>query len=40
MYSQWWKDHFGVPLTGAIGKTDFAHGGLPQLSNSDGKWAQ
>jgi hypothetical protein len=40
MYSQWWKSHFGVPLTGAIGKTDFAHGGLPQLSNSDGKWAQ
>jgi hypothetical protein len=40
MYSQWWKNQFGVPLTGAIGKTDFAHGGLPQLSNSDGKWAE
>jgi hypothetical protein len=40
MYSQWWKDHFDVPMTGAIGKTDFAHGGLPQLSNSDGKWAE
>jgi hypothetical protein len=39
MYSQWWKSQFDVPLTGAIGKTDFAHGGLPQLSNSDGKWA-
>ncbi len=40
MYSQWWKDHFDVAMTGAIGKTDFAHGGLPELSNSDGKWAQ
>ena len=40
MYSQWWKSQFDVPMTGAIGKTDFAHGGLPQLSNSDGKWAE
>ena len=40
MYSKWWKDHFDVPMTGAIGKTDFAHGGLPQLSNADGKWAE
>ena len=40
MYSQWWKSHFDVPMTGAIGKTDFAHGGLPQLSNSDGKWTE
>ncbi|MCE0484319.1 MAG: hypothetical protein LV479_08795 [Methylacidiphilales bacterium] len=40
MYSQWWKDHFDVAMTGAIGKTDFAHGGLPELSNSDGRWAQ
>jgi hypothetical protein len=39
MYSKWWKDRFDVPMIGAIGKTDFAHGGLPQLSNSDGKWA-
>lgn len=39
-YSQWWKSHFDVPMTGAIGKTDFAHGGLPELSNSDGKWTQ
>ena len=38
MYSKWWKSQFDVPMTGAIGKTDFAHGGLPQLSNSDGKW--
>ncbi len=40
MYSKWWKDHFDVPLIGAIGKTDFAHGGLPQLSNSDDKWSE
>ncbi len=40
MYSQWWKSHFDVAMTGAQGKTDFAHGGLPQLSNSDGKWVQ
>jgi hypothetical protein len=39
MYSQWWKSRFDVPMVGAIGKTDFAHGGLPQLSNADGKWA-
>ena len=40
MYSEWWKNHIDVPMIGAIGKTDFAHGGLPQLSNSDGKWSQ
>jgi hypothetical protein len=40
MYSRWWKDHFDVPMIGAIGKTDFAHGGLPQLSNPDGKWSE
>lgn len=39
-YSQWWKSRFDVPMTGAIGKTDFAHGGLPMLSNSEGKWVQ
>ncbi len=40
MYSKWWKSRFGIAMTGAIGKTDFAHGGLPQLSTSDDKWAQ
>jgi hypothetical protein len=40
MYSKWWKNHIDVPMIGAIGKTDFAHGGLPQLSNADGKWAE
>jgi hypothetical protein len=41
MYSQWWKSEFDVPMIGAIGKTDFAHGGLPMLSDaSTGKWTQ
>jgi hypothetical protein len=41
MYSQWWKNEFDVPMIGAIGKTDFAHGGLPMLSDSStGKWTQ
>ena len=40
MYSQWWKSHFDVAMTGAIGKTDFSHGGLPVLSNADGRWSQ
>jgi hypothetical protein len=40
LYSQWWKGQFDVALTGAIGKTDFEYGGLPVLSNSDGKWSQ
>jgi hypothetical protein len=40
MYSQWWKSRFDIPMIGAIGKTDFSHGGEPVLSNSDGKWVQ
>ena len=40
MYSKWWKNRFDVAMIGAIGKTDFAHGGLPQLSNADDKWTQ
>jgi hypothetical protein len=40
MYSQWWKSHFDIPMIGAIGKTDFSHGGLPVLSNSDGQWSE
>jgi hypothetical protein len=40
MYSKWWKSRFDVPMIGAIGKTDFAHGGLPELSSSDCKWAE
>lgn len=40
MYSEWWKNHFHLPLTGAIGKTDFSHGGLPVLSGDSAKWGQ
>jgi hypothetical protein len=40
MYSIWWKDRFRVAMIGAIGKTDFSQGGLPVLSNADGKWSQ
>jgi hypothetical protein len=40
MYSQWWKKRFDVPMIGAIGKTDFSHGGLPVLSDSTGKWSE
>jgi hypothetical protein len=40
MYSKWWKGQFDVAMIGAIGKTDFSHGGLPVLSNSDGKWSE
>jgi hypothetical protein len=40
MYSKWWKYRFHVAMIGAIGKTDFAHGGLPELSDSDCKWAE
>jgi hypothetical protein len=40
MYSQWWKSEFDVPMTGAIGKTDFSHGGLPMLSDDNCKWSQ
>lgn len=40
LYSKQWKSHFDIGMIGAIGKTDFSHGGLPVLSNSDGKWAQ
>ena len=40
MYSKWWKDEFDVPMTGAIGKTDFSHGGLPALSDANCRWSE
>jgi hypothetical protein len=40
MYSRWWKSQFDVSMIGAIGKTDFSHGGLPVLSDSTGSWSQ
>lgn len=40
MYSKWWKSHFDIPMIGAVGKTDFAHGGLPELSDANCKWVE
>lgn len=40
LYSGAWKTHFGIPMVGAIGKTDYSHGGLPFLSSDGGHWAQ
>jgi hypothetical protein len=40
LYSKWWKDEFDVPMTGAIGKTDFSHGGLPALSDANCRWSE
>jgi len=40
LYSKWWKDEFDVAMTGAIGKTDFSHGGLPALSDANCRWSQ
>ena len=35
LYSKWWKNEFDVAMTGAVGKTDFSHGGLPALSDAE-----
>ena len=40
LYSKWWKDEFDVAMIGAIGKTDFSHGGLPALSDENCRWSQ
>jgi hypothetical protein len=40
LYSQWWKNEFDVAMIGAVGKTDFSHGGLPALSDENCKWTQ
>ncbi len=40
-YSGKWKTHFGVPMIGAIGKTDYSRlHSLPFLSSDKGQWAQ
>jgi hypothetical protein len=39
-YSAVWKSRFSVPMEGAIGKTDYSHGGLPFLSTEGGRWTQ
>ena len=40
LYSKWWKDEFDVAMIGAVGKTDFSHGGLPALSDANCRWTQ
>ncbi|MDR2462921.1 MAG: hypothetical protein LBD30_03975 [Verrucomicrobiales bacterium] len=39
-YSAEWKKRTGIPMVGAIGKTDYSRGGLPFLSSPNGKWSQ
>ncbi len=39
-YSAVWLRGFGIPMVGAIGKTDYSNGGLPILSTAEGKWSQ
>jgi hypothetical protein len=39
-YTTQWKHHFGWPMVGAIGKTDYSHGELPFLSSPGGSWAE
>jgi hypothetical protein len=39
-YSSVWRTKLGVPLVGAIGKTDYSRGGLPILSTPQGRWSQ
>ena len=39
-YSIEWKKRFGIPLIGAIGKTDYSNGGIPFISTKDGQWSQ
>jgi hypothetical protein len=37
-YSDAWFKRFGVPMIGAIGKTDYSRGGIPILSSDGGRW--
>jgi hypothetical protein len=40
-FSRHWKEALGVPLIGAIGKTDYSTTeSLPNLSSPQGKWSQ
>jgi len=40
MYSAQWKAHMGIPMVGAIGKTDYSSGTLPFLSSEGGQWTE
>jgi hypothetical protein len=39
-YSAEWQRRTGIPMVGAIGKTDYSNGGLPFLSTPNGQWTQ
>ena len=39
-YSAAWRRTLGVPMLGAVGKTNYASGGLPVISTPGGYWAQ
>ncbi len=39
-YSRAWRNRFGFPMIGAIGKTDYSAGGIPVPSSKGGKWVQ
>jgi hypothetical protein len=39
-HSKKFSDWTGVPMWGAIGKTDYSGGGLPVTSAANGKWSQ
>ncbi|TFE66129.1 hypothetical protein A7Q09_02135 [Methylacidiphilum sp. Yel] len=38
-FSQRWKKRFGIPMVGAVGKTDYTSASLPFLSKT-GRWTQ
>jgi hypothetical protein len=43
LFTSEWKSHFGMPMEGAIGKTDYTYvttGKPPVLSSKNGKWSQ
>ncbi|MFQ3669914.1 MAG: hypothetical protein SNJ84_00490 [Verrucomicrobiia bacterium] len=37
-FSDAWFARFGVPMIGAIGKTDYSRGGIPFISTPGGRW--
>ncbi len=39
-YTQKFMERTGVKMWGAVGKTDYSAGGLPELSGKGGRWAQ
>lgn len=39
-FSQTWLKQTGVPMWGAIGKTDYSNGAVPVISTPGGKWTR